>query len=125
MLGANTEITPERVAALRERVGLDRPMIEQYVIWVGDVLRGEFGTSLWTGQPVLAEIGRAAVITLQLSLMALVLAIVIAVPLGCIAAYARASWLDVVVRVATVAGITIPPFWLGIVLLLVVFCDRA
>ena len=121
MLGANAEITPERIAALRAQVGLDRPMVEQYFVWIGDLLTGQFGTSLWTGRPVIEEIGAAAVVTLELSLLALVLSIVVAVPLGCLAAYARASWLDVVVRVVTVAGITIPSFWLGIVLLLIVF----
>ena len=121
MLGANAEITPERVEALRAQVGLDRPMVEQYFVWIGDLLTGDFGTSLWTGRPVIEEIGNAAVVTLELSLLALALAVVVAVPLGCLAAYARASWLDVVVRVVTVAGITIPSFWLGIVLLLIVF----
>ena len=121
MLGANAEITPERIEALRAQVGLDRPLVEQYFVWIGDLLTGQFGTSLWTGRPVIEEIGSAAVVTLELSLLALILAIVIAVPLGCLAAYARASWLDVVVRVVTVAGITIPSFWLGIVLLLIVF----
>ncbi len=121
MLGANAEITPERVEALRAQVGLDRPLVEQYFVWIGDLLTGQFGTSLWTGRPVIEEIGAAAVVTLELSLLALALAIVVAVPLGCLAAYARASWLDVVVRVVTVAGITIPSFWLGIVLLLIVF----
>ena len=52
MLGANTEITPERVAELRARIGLDRPMVEQYCVWAGRPLRGDFGTSLWTGRPV-------------------------------------------------------------------------
>ena len=121
MLGANTEITPERVAALRQQVGLDRPMVEQYLGWIAGLFQGDFGTSLWTGRPVIEEIGAAAVVTVQLSVMALILAIVIAIPLGCLAAYTRASWVDVVLRVVTVAGITIPPFWLGIVLLLVVF----
>jgi len=121
MLGANVEITPERVEALRAKVGLDRPMAEQYVVWIADLLRGDFGTSLWTGRPVIEEIGAAAVVTVELSVIALLLAVVVAIPLGCLAAYARASWLDVVLRVVTVAGITIPPFWLGIVLLLIVF----
>jgi peptide/nickel transport system permease protein len=51
MLGANTEITPERMAELNRRVGLDRPIVEQYLIWAGAALRGDFGTSLWTGTP--------------------------------------------------------------------------
>ena len=56
MLGANTEVTPERIAALRASIGLDQPIVLQYLGWVGRALRGDFGTSLWTGRPVIDEI---------------------------------------------------------------------
>src|SRR3954449_3623265 len=72
MLGANTEITPERMAELNRRVGLDRPIIEQYLIWAGSALRGDLGTSLWTGRPVASEILSNLWPTLELTLLALI-----------------------------------------------------
>jgi peptide/nickel transport system permease protein len=119
MLGANTEITPERLASLRARVGLDRPMVEQYFVWAGKALTGDLGTSLWTGKPVLEEIGANIGVTLQLLVMSLVLGAGLAVPAGCIMAYVRGGWADIALRIVTIAGITVPSFWLGIVMILV------
>jgi peptide/nickel transport system permease protein len=119
MLGANTEITPDRVAELRARVGLDRPMVEQYLAWAGAILRGDLGTSLWTGRPVAGEILVHLWPTLELTLLALALGGALAVPLGCLMAQTRGRAADVALRVGTVAGLTIPSFWLGIVLILV------
>src|SRR6478609_9303622 len=65
MLGANTEVTPERVAAMRSELGLDRPLLEQYLSWLGRALHGDFGTSIWTGRPVLQEITAQIWPTLQ------------------------------------------------------------
>src|SRR3546814_9335655 len=80
MLGANSEITPERLAALRQRVGLDRPMAEQYLLWLGGVLRGDFGTSLWTGAPVADEILARIGVRAELTLLSLAVAILFASP---------------------------------------------
>jgi peptide/nickel transport system permease protein len=120
MLGANTEITPERLAALRARVGLDRPMIEQYLVWAGKALSGDLGTSLWTGKPVIEEIGAHIVVTLELLLLSLCVGAGLAVPAGCAMAYVRGRAADTIMRVITIAGITVPNFWLGIVLILAV-----
>ena len=68
MLGANAEVTPERIAAVRTRLGLDLPIHEQYVAWLSDVLRGDFGVSIWTGKPVIDEIAAHVWPTLQLTL---------------------------------------------------------
>jgi peptide/nickel transport system permease protein len=119
MLGANTEVTPERVAELRARIGLDRPMIEQYVLWMSAALRGDFGTSLWTGRPVSTEILVHLWPTLELSLLSLALGAGLAVPIGCLMAQTRGGGADVAMRVGAIAGLTIPSFWLGIVLILV------
>src|SRR5262245_23225402 len=89
MLGANTEITPERIAALRSRIGLDRPIVEQYLVWSGAILRGDFGNSLWTGRPVIEEIGRQVWPTIQLTVFALVLGAGLAVPIGVLMAKLR------------------------------------
>ena len=118
MLGANTEITPERMAELNRRVGLDRPMVEQYLIWAGAALRGDFGTSLWTGRPVAAEILIHLWPTLELTCLSLLIGAVLAVPVGCAMAQARGGAADVIMRVSAIAGLTIPSFWLGIVMIL-------
>jgi peptide/nickel transport system permease protein len=118
MLGANTEITPERMAELKSRVGLDRPIVEQYLVWAGAALRGDFGTSLWTGRPVSTEILTHLWPTLELTLLSLVIGAVLAVPVGCLMAQTRGGSADVAMRIGAIAGLTIPSFWLGIVLIL-------
>jgi peptide/nickel transport system permease protein len=119
MLGANTEVTPERVAELRARIGLDRPLVEQYLHWAGAALRGDLGTSLWTGRPVAGEILAHLGPTLELTVLALILGAGLAVPVGCLMAQTRGRGADVLMRVGAIAGLTIPSFWLGIVLILV------
>lgn len=118
MLGANTEVTPERIAELRGRLGLDRPLLEQYVVWLGSVLSGDLGRSLWTGRPVAEEIGTHVWPTLQLTLFALVIGATLAVPTGALMAQMRGRFADAALRVVTVLGLTIPSFWLGIVMIL-------
>ena len=121
MLGANTEITPERLAALRSRLGLDQPVLTQYFDWLGGVLRGDLGESVWTGAPVAGEIVGRLGVTIELTVLSLALSILLGFPAGCLMAYVRGTLGEYVVRVATIVGITIPSFWLGIVLILVMF----
>ncbi len=118
MLGANTEVTPDKIFALRARIGLDQPLLTQYVTWVGRALQGDLGTSLWTGRPVVEEIGLHVWPTLQLTSLALALGAGLAVPAGCLMARLRGQGADAAMRVVTVAGLTIPSFWLGIVMIL-------
>ena len=118
MLGANTEITPERVAELRGRLGLDQPMLVQYGQWIGGVLRGDLGTSIWTGRPVAQEIAASLWPTLQLTLLSVLVGAGLAVPLGAFMAQARGGAAEVLVRIGAIAGLTIPSFWLGIVAIL-------
>jgi peptide/nickel transport system permease protein len=113
MLGANSEVTPEGVAALRSRLGLDQPILGQYLQWLSGLFTGDLGTSLWTGRPVAEEIGGRIWVTLEIGLLALAGSIALAVPTGCLMAYARSSATDYVIRVITIAGITLPSFWLG------------
>ncbi|MGA9868021.1 MAG: ABC transporter permease [Acetobacteraceae bacterium] len=117
MLGANAAVTPAAMAALRHQLGLDQPFVVQYAHWLGHALRGDFGVSLATGQPVLSEIGAAAGVTAELTFLGLLLAIVLAVPLGCAMATIRAPLPGLAVRLASIAGLTVPPFWLGIMAL--------
>lgn len=120
MLGANTEITPERLAELRARVGLDQPMVVQYLDWIGGVLRGDFGTSIWTGKPVLDEIAAAMGPTLQLTALSVLVGAGLSIPIGAFMARARGRGAEVAVRIGAIAGLTIPSFWLGIVSILLV-----
>ena len=121
MLGANIEITPERLQALYRKIGLDKPLLEQYIAWIGGALVGNFGTSLWTGAPVGEEILARLGITLELLFFSLGTAVVLAVPAGAMMAYVRKSTGDYIIRIATIVGVTIPSFWLGIVLILAAY----
>jgi peptide/nickel transport system permease protein len=116
MLGAN-DVTPDRVAALRQQLGLDRPLIVQYALWIGHALRGNFGTSVWTGRPVIEEIAGRVGVTLELMLLGVSTATIIAIPAGCLMATLRSSTADYVLRVLSIAGVTVPSFWLGTLLI--------
>lgn len=118
MLGANTEVTPERVAELRHRIGLDLPIPVQYADWLWRALQGDLGTSLWTGRPVAGEIFLHLAPTLELTFLSLVLGAGLAVPTGVLMAKLRGRFADGALRIVTVAGLTIPSFWLGIVMIL-------
>jgi len=117
MLGA-ADATPERVAALRQQLGLDRPLVVQYVLWIGRALRGDLGASVWTGTPVIDEIAGRVGVTLELTLLGITTAIIVAIPAGCLMATLRSSTADYVVRVLSIAGVTVPSFWLGTMLIL-------
>ncbi|MCR8724397.1 ABC transporter permease [Frigidibacter sp. ROC022] len=120
MLGANTEITPDRVAELEHRLGLDLPMPVQYAHWIGGALRGDFGTSIWTGRPVTEEIASAIGPTFELTFLAVLVGAGLSIPIGAFMAQARGRGAEVAVRVGAIAGLTIPSFWLGIVSILFV-----
>lgn len=117
MLGANTEITPERMAELKIRVGLDKPMVEQYGRWIWGIFHGDLGTSLWTGRPVTEEIGANIWPTVQLTTLSLLVGAGLSIPLGSFMAAARGKGSEVAVRIGAIAGLTIPSFWLGILLI--------
>ncbi len=116
MLGANTDITPDRIENLRRQLGLHLPIHEQYWQWLSGVLRGDLGNSIWTGRPVLGEITARIPATLQITGFSLLFAMILALPLGVLAAKARGTWGDLVVRVLAIAGLTLPSFWVGVLL---------
>jgi len=120
MLGANTEITPDRIAELRSRLGLDQSIVAQYFSWAGGVLKGDLGVSIWTQRPVTEEIASHVWPTLQLTLLSLVIGAGLAVPLGVLMAKLRGRGFELVLEIGAVAGLTIPSFWLGIMMILVV-----
>ncbi len=98
---------------LREKLGLDRPLVVQYGIWAGAALRGDLGRSLWTKNPVTEEIARALPVTIELSILAMLIAIALAVPAGLLSAFAQNHLADYVVRSVSIAGLSVPAFWLG------------
>jgi len=108
----------------RARLGLDRPLWQQFLTWMLGIVRLDFGTSMWTGAPIIEEIKLRATLSFQLAVMATFIAVALAIPLGVVAALKQDTWVDYVVRIFSIAGLATPSFWLGIVfilLLLIVF----
>jgi peptide/nickel transport system permease protein len=108
----------------RARLGLDQPLWRQFLTWMVGIVRLDFGTSMWTGSPIIEEIKLRAALSFQLAVMATVIAVVLAIPLGVIAALKQDTWVDYGVRIFSIAGLATPSFWLGIVfilMLLIVF----
>ena len=103
----------------RKKLGLDQPMWKQFTTWMGGVLRLDFGLSMWTGAPITEEIKLRFALSLQLAVMATVVATLLAIPLGILAAVKQDTWIDYGVRVFSIAGLAMPSFWLGILMILV------
>jgi peptide/nickel transport system permease protein len=117
-LYAGENLDPAAIAYVRRNLGLDEPLPVQYVRWVGSALRGDLGRSFRDGQPVLDHIVTRLPATLQLSVLALALALTVAIPAGVLAAYHPHSWLDRLLTPASFVGLSFPSFWLGIMLIL-------
>jgi peptide/nickel transport system permease protein len=111
---------PRAVAACHAELGMDRPVILQFIDFVWGFFRLDFGTSMWSGKPVATEIAARLPISLEIAILATVVAISIAIPLGTISALKQNTWIDYVVRVFAIGGIATPSFWLGIVSILLV-----
>lgn len=110
-------VTEEQLEAIRHEFGLDRPMIVQYVYWLSDVARGDLGVSVLYRTDVKSEILRRLPITLHLGLLAIIISGILGILLGVASAVRRGRWLDTVVTVLANFGITVPSFWLGILLI--------
>ena len=108
--------TQEELAQLRAELGTDRPIVIQYAEWMGGLFKGDFGTSYWWGGPVMERLGERIPVTIELALLGIGLAVVCAVPLGVISAIKPDSPLDYASRVFTLVGISIPTFFSGILL---------
>lgn len=113
--------SPEAYAAMRERLGLDQPIIVQFTRYVGDLLQGDMGVAALTGNPVVQDLALAAPATLELATFAIVISFLLGVPLGLAAALRRDTWIDQVARVISLVGHSIPVFWFGIVGLVVFY----
>jgi peptide/nickel transport system permease protein len=116
---AQGQYSSEEVLAIeRARLGLDKPLWQQFTTWMGGLLRLDFGLSMWTGAPITEEIKLRFELSLQLAIMATVVATLLAIPLGILAAIKQDTWIDYAVRVFSIAGLAMPSFWLGILMIL-------
>jgi len=111
--------TPDEVAKIRSKLGLDRPFLVQVGIWLGQVVRGDLGTSIFSGLPVSTLIAQRAEATTGLAILALLISVAVGVPLGVVAAWRQGSWTDRVVMLFAVSGFSMPVFWLGFILVYV------
>jgi peptide/nickel transport system permease protein len=111
-------IDPQQVAAMRQQLGLDQPLAVQFGTWLWGVVRLDFGKSLWTGQPVIEEVLIRLPLSLEVAILATIVSVLLAIPLGMLAAVRQDSWVDYVIRVGSIGGQAIPSFWVGILVIL-------
>ena len=111
-------VDPAEKARLETELGLDRPIVVQYVDWIGGLLQGDLGYSYVSEQPVWAEVAPRIPITGKLALLALIFSIVLGVPLGVISAVRQNTGMDYVLRVISLSGLSLPSFWLGLLILM-------
>src|SRR5258707_9960019 len=118
---AGPAATPESIAEIRKSLGLDRSLPDQFLRYVNDLAHGNFGNSLSTGRPVATEISSRLPASAELTLLGLVLAIVIAVPLGIFAAVKQGSFIDHLCRIIATAGVSLPVFFTGLLLVYIFY----
>src|SRR5215813_10260323 len=111
-------VSADVMKACHTELGLDQPVWKQFLGYLWGLARFDFGESMWTGRPIIEEIGLRFQLSLQLAIMATLTAIAFAIPLGVISAVKQNTWIDYVVRAFSIAGIAMPSFWLGILIIL-------
>ena len=116
-------LPPDASDSLKQQMmalyGFDRPYYEQFFRWLGRVLQGDLGTSIRTSRPVVAEVGKAVANTLMLSVVATIIGFVLGGLFGFVAGYFRDSWIDKLASVISVIGVSVPHYWLGMILVIV------
>jgi peptide/nickel transport system permease protein len=118
---AGPAATPQAIAEIKKSLGLDRPLPEQFVRYVKDLARGDFGISLTTGQPVITDIKQRLPASAELTLFGLIISILVAVPLGIAAAVKQGSFVDHACRIVATAGVSLPVFFTGLILVYVFY----
>ena len=116
--GDSGQIDQKQLTAMRQQLGLDQPLLVQFGTWLWGILRLDFGNSLWTGQPVTHELLIRLPLSLQLALFATIVSVMLAIPLGMLAAVRQDTWVDYAVRVFSIGGLAVPGFWVGILTIL-------
>jgi peptide/nickel transport system permease protein len=118
MAGGAGHVDPNAITLCQTELGLDRPYIVQFLDFIWGFIRFDFGNSMWTGRPIVEEIALRFQLSLQIAIMATMTAVLLAIPLGTISAVKQNTWIDYVVRTFSIAGIAMPSFWLGILIIL-------
>ncbi|MEK6709507.1 MAG: ABC transporter permease [Nitrospinota bacterium] len=118
VVSSGTAFEESSIRICRERNGLDQPLAVQFGRWIWGLVRFDFGDSMWTNRPILQEIGLRFELSLQVAIMATVAATILSIPLGAISAIKQDTWIDYLVRGFSIAGLAIPSFWLGILIIL-------
>ncbi len=116
--GGEGSITPEKLATTRKQLGLDKPLYVQYVEWTTGLLRLELGKSYWTGRPILHDLKERFPVSIELAFLALCFSIIIGIIIGILSALFQDTWVDYLLRVVSIAGLSIPNFWLGTLIIL-------
>jgi peptide/nickel transport system permease protein len=116
--GDGGSVSQETIEMERKRLGLDKPLLYQFADWMLGLATLDLGKSMWTDRPVIEEIGIRLELSLQVAFMATFIAVLIAIPLGTTAALLRDSWIDYLVRVITIGGLSIPSFWFGMLIVM-------
>jgi ABC-type dipeptide/oligopeptide/nickel transport system permease component len=111
----------EEIATVKRELGFDKPIYEQYLIYLDDILHGDLGYAWHTSQPVADDIKQRFPLTIELSTISLIITLIVAVPLGVVSAVKRGSWIDNIARVVAVIGVSMPMFWSGLLLIYVFF----
>jgi peptide/nickel transport system permease protein len=114
--GDGGSVTQETIEMERKRLGLDKPLMNQFADWMVGLATLDLGKSMWTDQPVIEEIGTRLELSLEVAILATIFAVLLAIPLGTTAALMRGTWIDYVVRVLTIGGLSIPSFWFGMLI---------
>lgn len=118
LAGDGSYVDPEQIKTCRDGLGLNDPIWYQFWTFIKGFFTFDFGNSMWTGRPITEEIGLRFELSLQVAIMATVTSILIALPLGTLSAVYQNSWIDYFVRTFSIAGIAMPSFWLGILIIL-------
>ena len=120
-LGERAAASPEAVAAFRHRWGLDRPLPQQYLVYLWNLSHGDLGVSISTHQPVVTDLGHHLPATVELATAAMVLSLLIGLPLGILSAVRRDSLMDQAARTGSLVGVSMPVFWLGLMALVIFY----
>jgi len=126
MSGAGSYFDPAALEVCRAELGVNKPVLLQFFDFIWGLLTFNFGESMWTGRPITEEIGLRFELSLMIALLATLVSITIAIPLGTISAIKQDTWIDYVVRTFSIAGIAMPSFWLGILIIMgILFTTQA
>jgi peptide/nickel transport system permease protein len=116
--GDGGSVTQETIEMERHKLGLDKPLVVQFKDWMVGVVTFDYGISMWTERPVMEEIAVRLELSLEVAILATLIAILLAIPLGTTAALYRDTWIDYLMRIVTIGGISIPSFWFGMLIML-------